>query len=159
HGADGWRLVVAPPPGERHGFLLIELGATLRAFVREHTLGRIVGGSGFVLRREGGRPSRRCPRCCGHRYRHGRRRRSFTNGNRGAPDLAVEVVSPSDRRAYVQRKVEACLDAGTARIWLVWPDRREVTVHRRSHEPVTLGLEDVLTSDDAGFAVEGFALP
>ncbi|MBA2753397.1 MAG: Uma2 family endonuclease, partial [Chloroflexia bacterium] len=44
-----------------------------------------------------------------------------------APDLAVEVVSPSDRSCLVSAKVSAHLDAGCRLVWVVEPRRRTVT--------------------------------
>ncbi len=47
----------------------------------------------------------------------------------GPPDLAVEVVSPSDRVHDVEAKAEAWLEAGTRMVWVVWPNTRTVSVH------------------------------
>lgn len=52
----------------------------------------------------------------------------------GAPALAVEVVSPSDTAAGLDRKTEQCLEAGTASVWVIYPATRHVLVHRRSGE-------------------------
>lgn len=53
-----------------------------------------------------------------------------------APDLAVEVLSRSNRRAGIAAKVRDYLDAGTPLIWVVDPSRRTVEVWRGpgSHE-------------------------
>ena len=53
---------------------------------------------------------------------------------RGAPDLAVEVVSPSDTALDVNRKVEQYLRAGATSVWVLYPDTRHVMVYRRSGE-------------------------
>jgi Uma2 family endonuclease len=52
-----------------------------------------------------------------------------------APDVVVEVVSPNDRRAEVQEKVEEYLSAGTLAVWVVRPDTRTVAIHRDRAEP------------------------
>jgi Uma2 family endonuclease len=49
---------------------------------------------------------------------------------RGAPDLAVEVVSPSDRLADVLEKVEECLTYGTRLVWVIDPEARKAIVFR-----------------------------
>jgi Uma2 family endonuclease len=49
----------------------------------------------------------------------------------GAPDLAVEVLSPDDRTGEVNEKIEAWLAAGTSAVWLVDPKLRTVTVYQR----------------------------
>ena len=51
---------------------------------------------------------------------------------RGAPDLAVEVVSEYDTASGLNRKVQQYLAAGTAAVWLVHQEPPHIIVHRRS---------------------------
>ena len=53
---------------------------------------------------------------------------------RGAPDLAVEVVSPSDSAEDLDRKVHQYLHAGTTAVWVVYHETQHIMVHRRSGE-------------------------
>jgi Uma2 family endonuclease len=46
------------------------------------------------------------------------------------PDLAVEVLSPSNRRKQVEDKIEEYLNAGTKLVWVVDPMDRTVTIYR-----------------------------
>ena len=46
-----------------------------------------------------------------------------------APDLAIEVISPSNSAADMHRKVDQLMDAGTRQVWVVYPDSRDVDVH------------------------------
>lgn len=71
----------------------------------------------------------------------------------GAPDLAVEIRSPQDRRRDVTRKVDAYLAGGTLLVWVVEPQKEHITAYRRLSAPTTLGLDDTL---DAGDVVPGF---
>jgi Uma2 family endonuclease len=48
----------------------------------------------------------------------------------GAPDLAVEVISPTERASESQRKVRAYLENGTIEVWRVYPETRSVEIHR-----------------------------
>ena len=48
----------------------------------------------------------------------------------GAPDLAVEVVSPGDLDGEVETKVARYLDAGTQLVWIVRPKQKRVEIHR-----------------------------
>jgi len=50
---------------------------------------------------------------------------------RGAPELAIEVVSPSDTAKHLERKVDAYLQGGAKSVWIVFPEARSVTVHTR----------------------------
>ncbi|MBZ5612031.1 MAG: Uma2 family endonuclease [Acidobacteriia bacterium] len=47
----------------------------------------------------------------------------------GAPDLAIEVVSPSDSASHLKAKVDAYLKNGSQTVWVVYPDTRSVVVH------------------------------
>lgn len=75
----------------------------------------------------------------------------------GAPDLAVEVLSPDDRPGYVREKVAEWLEAGTRAVWVVDPRTRTVTVH----EPARSASPVVYTEDAAvpgGEVLPGFSL-
>jgi Uma2 family endonuclease len=73
----------------------------------------------------------------------------------GAPDLAVEVLSPDDRPGYVREKVAEWLEAGARAVWVVDPRARAVTVHVSTRDPRTLQETDTL---DGGDALPGFEL-
>jgi Uma2 family endonuclease len=63
----------------------------------------------------------------------------------GAPDLAVEVLSPSDPYSEVEEKKERYLDAGTRAVVIVDPRRKQVYVHRASG---VTRVSDILTVED-----------
>jgi Uma2 family endonuclease len=73
-----------------------------------------------------------------------------------APDLAVEVLSPSDRMADALAKVAMYLQAGTPLVWLVNTATRTVVVFRSEMDPVTLAGSDTL---DGGDVLPGFSVP
>jgi Uma2 family endonuclease len=72
----------------------------------------------------------------------------------GAPDLAVEVLSPGNWRKDLREKIPQWLDAGTRLVWVVDTQKRTVTVHAPGAEPVLLRAGDVLTGGDV---VPGFS--
>lgn len=72
------------------------------------------------------------------------RGRQIKGVGRFAPDLAVEVISPSERRRDVQAKVKDYLDAGVLLVWTVWPEAREVVAHTPDDEPRTFRMGDTL---------------
>ncbi|MBM3477299.1 MAG: Uma2 family endonuclease [Armatimonadetes bacterium] len=65
----------------------------------------------------------------------------------GAPDLAVEVLSPTDRMADVLEKVEEYLAAGTQIVWVVVPTRREVYVYRPAGAVEVVGADGTLAGE------------
>ena len=74
----------------------------------------------------------------------------------GAPDLAVEVVSPNDTAADVREKVADYLSAGTRLVWLVYPRVRTVTIYRANG---TVEERTVGQSLDGEDVVPGFSIP
>jgi Uma2 family endonuclease len=74
----------------------------------------------------------------------------------GAPDLAVEVISPSDRYTEVQEKAGHWLDAGTRMVIVIDPRIRTVMVYSSSGEAVRLTESGVI---DGGDVVPGFSYP
>ena len=72
------------------------------------------------------------------------------------PDLAVEVVSPSDISERIEAKAFAYLAAGTQMVWVLKPKSETVTVYRSRTDIKLLTRNDTLTGEDV---VEGFACP
>ncbi len=74
----------------------------------------------------------------------------------GAPDLAVEVVSPGDRATEVQDKALEWLEAGARLVWVVFPRSQRVTVYFPDGTSRILRASDTL---DGGEVLPGFSLP
>ena len=72
------------------------------------------------------------------------------------PDLAVEVVSSSDKHYDVTEKAFAYLKAGTRLVWVVEPVAKTVMVYRSETDFTLLTREDILTGEDV---VKGFTCP
>ncbi len=77
------------------------------------------------------------------------------NGMDVAPDLAIEVVSPSNKADEVIGKVREYFQAGALRVWIVYPSVRQVYVYESSKKVAILGEGDDL---DGGDLVPGFRL-
>ncbi len=73
-----------------------------------------------------------------------------------APDLAVEVKSPSNSDPEMADKATMWLSYGSQQVWVEDPERATVTVFRPNMAPVTLGEDDVL---DGGDLLPGFSAP
>ena len=70
------------------------------------------------------------------------------------PDLAVEVVSPTDVLYKVEEKVFAYLEAGTQLVWVLKPRSKTVTVYRSETDITLLTRNDTLTGENV---IEGFS--
>jgi Uma2 family endonuclease len=149
------KLIREPLPGEEHGWVAAAILGRLFAFVREHRLGRLYAAeTGFVLARDPDTVRGPDAAFVSH-YRASTviRRGPYFEG---APDLAVEVLSPSNTRGEIAAKVSEYLAAGAEAVWVIDPRSRTVSVHRPGSDPQSLRREDVL---DGGSVLPGFRLP
>jgi Uma2 family endonuclease len=121
-------LITMSPSGSEHGVVTIRLSMILGQYVASHDSGIVFGAeTGFFLERdpdtvrapdiafvrrdripEGGIPQGYWP---------------------GAPDLAVEVVSPNDTERSVKEKALFWIQSGTRCVWVVDPRSKTVTVY------------------------------
>jgi Uma2 family endonuclease len=74
----------------------------------------------------------------------------------GAPDLAVEVLSPTDVRSEIDEKIDEYLRSGVRLVWFVNPFERRITVHRSEKRALVLEEHD---SVDGGDVLPGFSYP
>ena len=73
----------------------------------------------------------------------------------GPPDLAVEVLSPGDRRGRVEHKLSLWLELGTRSVWLVNPRRRTVEVCKANGDRTLFHETDEIVDDTfPGFRVK-----
>ena len=77
-----------------------------------------------------------------------------------APDIAVEVVSPSNTAAEMDRKIREYLAAGAQRVWVVYPPTpsasRRVVIHHPDGATTIYTGDDVITDEEL---LPGFSLP
>jgi Uma2 family endonuclease len=73
----------------------------------------------------------------------------------GAPELAIEIVSPSETATMLQRKVDLMLGSGAQAVWVIYPDSETVIVHLPNGTSTTHGVSETLT---ASFLAEGWTL-
>jgi Uma2 family endonuclease len=148
------RVVREPPAGMDHGRLASRIDYLITSFVDRHALGDVFSAdTGFVLFEQP--PTVRAPDVAFvSRDRLPPPEESVGFG-RLAPDLAVEVVSPSNTAAAVLDKVADYLEAGTRLVWIVEPTRRNVTEYRSRNQIRLLQGDDELLGYDV---LPGFSL-
>ena len=141
------------PAGGRHGSVAMRLGILLGAYVIDHRLGETFAAeTGFILRLNP--DTVRAPDAAfvaADRLPGGEPPIGFVEL---APDLAVEVLSPSDRPGEVAEKVEDWLRAGTRLVWVIDPATRSATVHRSLDDVQELSEDDRLDGEQV---VPGFS--
>lgn len=148
------RVVREPPAGMDHGEIGNRLAFLVTGFVRRHGLGKVYNAdTGFVLFEDP--PTVRAPDVAFVSCSRVPSPAESVGFGRLAPDLAVEVLSPSNTAAAIIDKVEDYLKAGTRLVWVVEPCRRSVTVYRSRSEIRLLGGDDELGGYDV---LPGFSL-
>lgn len=143
------------PAGYRHGRVAIKLSTRLDQYVMHHGLGVVCAAeTGFKLATN---PDVvRAPDLAFIRQERVAQVGDVEGYWPGAPDLAVEVVSPGDTYTDVQEKVFDWLEAGTRMVLVVMPRRRTVAVYRSLTDIVMLTENDSL---DGGDVVPGWTMP
>jgi Uma2 family endonuclease len=127
----------------------------LNAFARPHRLGKVYGADGtFILRRNP--DTAVMPDAAFLLEAHVPPPEQAMRFLPVAPDIAVEVLSPTDRAGATARKVALYLASGVPLVWQVNPAARTITVYAPDREPRTLTENDTL---DGGEVLPGFALP
>jgi Uma2 family endonuclease len=147
-------LLREPAPALRHARVQSRLFLPLARFVQERGLGEVFGELGFVLSKDP--DTVRAPDVAFASTEALSRVHDETRLIRGRPDLAVEILSPSNRPGEIRSKVADFLAAGTRMVWVVDPVRRRVTIYRMLLAPRILGENDLLDGEDV---VPGFSLP
>jgi Uma2 family endonuclease len=153
---DEGELVEMVPAGPRHGRITMRLGRRIDELVERHRLGIVFAAeTGFTLAEDTVRGpdvsfvrTERIPA-------EGLPERGFFPG---APDLAVEVLSPGDwgRPGALSRRIGQFLAAGTRLVWVVDLRQRHVVVHRPDNTVEIVPEQGVLTAEPV---LPGFELP
>jgi Uma2 family endonuclease len=143
---DEGKIVEMPPPGEFHGILYAFIAHLLWNYVIQRGKGSVCSNdTGLLIKRKPGtvrgpdimlfddsRPLHKLSRKFAERI----------------PKLVVEVLSPSDQMAKVNRRISQFLKRGVPLVWLVDPETRSVTVYRPGKELRVVQETDELTGED-----------
>ena len=141
-----------PPAGFEHGICAAEIGSKLNVYVKTHKLGYVCGAeTGFKIAQNP--DTVRAPDAAFVGQASIEQQGIVRGYWEGAPDLAVDVISPGDTYAEVAEKVEEWLTAGCRRVWVINPRRETVEVYRSNEDFTVLRGTDTL---DGGDVVEGF---
>ncbi len=145
-------IVHVPPTGDRHGQVTARVSARIQMWAEERHLGEgRTGEAGFLLARSP--DTVRAPDAAFiSSARLGEHRGFFP----GAPDLAVEVMSPNDAAPEMDAKAKEYLTAGSRLVWVLDPDRRVVHVYHPDGTTHMLSGDAALSGEDV---LPGLELP
>ena len=143
--------LIMSPASWDHEEIASELLTVLRSFVKGHGLGTVLG-SNLGCRMASG--DLLCPDVSFvARGRLGEV--NHTGFFEGAPDLVVEVLSPSDTVERLHRKIQQYFANGTRVAWLVSPFERTVTVYHSDRPDTLLREQDRIYGESI---LPGFSL-
>lgn len=146
------KLRMMSPAGGRHGRVAMTCGRLLANHVQTHKLGVVYAAeTGFVLARNP--DTVRAPDVAFVAAAKVAEIDDESAFIPFAPDLAIEVISPSDSFSAVEEKAHAWLGAGTQMVLLVDPANETVHVYRSVDQIAVLRKQDVVSAADV---VDGF---
>ena len=149
------RLTMMTPASTRHGKFAARLVGALVSYIEKHSLGEVYTAEpGFEL--ESDPQTIRAPDVA-----FVRQERIPPEGEPEgfwaiAPDLVIEIISPSETAKMVHEKVADYLRAGTQLLWLIYPASQTVMEYRPPMEARRLTIEDDL---DGSNVAPGFRYP
>ena len=141
-------LIPMPPTSVEHGYISANLSSLLHLYVREKQLGRvIISDTGFRVGEQVLIPDIAF-------LANARIPDNLSKASPIPPDLAIEVVSPTDVLYRVEEKAFTYLEAGTQLVWVLKPGSKTVTVYRSETDITLLTRNDTLTGENV---IEGFS--
>jgi len=146
-------IVDEPLPFPRHDRVRRRIERILEDFAEEHDLGEVFGDAGYLLSADP--DTVRGPDVsfiAKERLAHFDYARYF----RGAPDLAVEFVTPSNRPNVLRTRIAEYFAAGCRLVWVVDPAKQSVTAYRAPDTPHHVSSKQTL---DGGDVLAGLAIP
>jgi Uma2 family endonuclease len=137
-----WEIIEKVPSNAYSSKISARVIIRLGGFVEEHDLGHVTGEAGgyqigddryvpdvaFVAKAKQAELDKR-------------------GYNHIAPDLVVEVISPSDKPKQVADKIAAYLAAGIT-VWALYPETKTAQVHRPNQAMLTLDEDGSLSAED-----------
>jgi Uma2 family endonuclease len=151
------QVVRYPMPGGPHGYITGNATALLHNFVREHGLGRVFSNDTFTKTRvKEPTESLRGPDVAFVSYARMPKGPIPQGPLPCAPDLVIEVRSPSDRIPQLSAKATEYLDAGATVVVVLDPETESLAVYRENELPIRMHNGDELTLPDVmpGFSVQ-----
>lgn len=141
------KIIKYMPAGNLHGIIALKIGRIVGNFVEENNLGVVVAAeTGFIISRNPDTVRAPDAAFIGNEKlaEYGIMEGFFPD----APDLAIEVVSPNDKKRDIEDKVQDYLAAKVKLIWTIYPQKQIVVVHRQSKVVSILFETDELEGEE-----------
>lgn len=136
-------LIQFMPTGHPHGCVESNLAMLLGAFVKTHNLGRVLTGeTGLYTQRDPDTVRGMDVAYISHERLAQVKSTSFLDV---APELVIEIMSPSDSWTEINDKIEEYFEVGVKLIWIVNPKRKRVHAYHSFTELDLFNTEDMLT--------------
>ncbi len=155
--SDG-ELIEQSPVGVKHADVAGNVYDTLKAFVKAHQLGAVRMDSLIYLLHIDPDSGKRTARIPDTSFtRKGRLPKDFDRSRPfpGAPDLAVEVVSPSEGADDLMAKIRDYLRYGSEQVWVLYPEQKELHQYINGEKSSHIYVED--DRIDGGTLIPGFS--
>jgi Uma2 family endonuclease len=132
------------PPGGEHGRLQARFAMLLSIWAERAAFGQVFGEVGYILKRNPDTvlapdvslvSTERLPA-------------DISRFLELAPDVAIEVVSPSNAPGEIERKLAIYLETGVRSVWIVYPAEQQIVIHQ-PHTAPRVVTGDQLLEDSA----------
>ena len=145
--------IVVSPAGMRHSAVISNINALIWNFLQENPIGTVYSSDVGIAFPNGNVRSPDVTYVSRAKLPGGESPETL---GEVIPDLAVEVLSPSDSLKELGRKIGEFLENGVPIVWLVDPARQTVTVYRSLTETQQFTSEDMITAEPV---LPGFSVP
>lgn len=145
--------IVVSPAGMRHSAVAVKIAGAILTFLEDHPIGEVYAADVGIILPDGNVRSPDVTFVSLGKLPGGQSPDTF-----GAviPDLAVEVISPSDSSRFVGEKIGEYLENGVPIVWLVDPRLKTITIYRSLQEAERLTATDTITAEPI---LPGFSCP
>jgi Uma2 family endonuclease len=145
--------ILVSPGGMRHSEISTKISCIIATFLEGSPVGKVYGADVGISLPDG---NLRSPDVTFVRFEKLPEGKSPDAFGELVPDLAVEVLSPSDSLKEVGRKIGEFLECGVPLVWLVDPARETVTCYRSLSQTEQYGIHDTIHGEPV---LPGFSCP
>ena len=162
-----WEMSEMAAAGGKHHLIVSNIDFILQSYVRKHKIGSVIpdGLTYLMFSDSAGLKDSFVPDVSFIKNENIPADWDIEKPHPGAPDLAVEVISPSEKAEDIQYKIRTYLDKGTQEVWIVYSNTQEIHQYRREPETIRIyrgshDIESELFPDIAGLTVSAiFDMP